>query len=604
MNDHAIHLDRVFDLTGAICDEGASQDEFMELDSIMLVDRGAFRCYLGYCQLHSALRLELRAHRAAHAVFEQIGIRPTAIESNELDIVRAEAPASPVSVFLSNAYHDTIGYFSHEIPFSFLVGAALTSLLVLIAWLVPVSSPVEIGDNKSSMPLVAQRQFTPESKMEIVGRITGMADVKWADINASTETGNGVLLGRKYVLSSGLMEITYDTGAKVILQGPVTYEVESKNGGFLPIGKLTGKVEVEAAKGFSVRTPTATVTDLGTEFGVEVGKTGITETHVFLGKVRLERHGQVGNFSKRTLVAGEAARLDAHATIVDISEDIKRRFVRTMPMSTAAVLPDLIDQVDYGDTWSANSPTRAGSYLAMNDNPLAMRLEQCNVNPLRSWVFSSATAAMTTWPRWCSTGKPWPGFRVQGSRSGFLEMENGSYLGFEYGLRDDFVVQFDAVQTDDRITISIGDKPATIYGARSLSVFFRAPNTLYTDSERSFMLAEIGLHTGTQGERNTNLSSGIPTPGHWQNYAVRFNLREKRLDVWVNYHCRGKIELSDLMPEKKNQGSSTWDNLPWTNRYVTIGGNGRACLWTDNFRIGSPRKIVMPTLNQPPPKEK
>ena len=38
------------------------------------------------------------------------------------------------------------------------------------------------------------------------------------------------------------MEITYDTGAKVILQGPVTYEVES-NGGYLAVGKLTGKLE-------------------------------------------------------------------------------------------------------------------------------------------------------------------------------------------------------------------------------------------------------------------------------------------------------------------------------------------------------------------------
>ena len=38
------------------------------------------------------------------------------------------------------------------------------------------------------------------------------------------------------------MEITYNTGAKVILQGPVTYEVES-NGGYLSLGKLTGKLE-------------------------------------------------------------------------------------------------------------------------------------------------------------------------------------------------------------------------------------------------------------------------------------------------------------------------------------------------------------------------
>ena len=52
-----------------------------------------------------------------------------------------------------------------------------------------------------------------------------------------------VALGDKFALAAGLMEITYDTGAKVILQGPVTYEVESANGGYLAVGKLTGKLE-------------------------------------------------------------------------------------------------------------------------------------------------------------------------------------------------------------------------------------------------------------------------------------------------------------------------------------------------------------------------
>ena len=55
--------------------------------------------------------------------------------------------------------------------------------------------------------------------------------------------GDRVPLGRKYALASGYMEITYDTGAKVILQGPATYEVESAHGGFLSLGKLTARVE-------------------------------------------------------------------------------------------------------------------------------------------------------------------------------------------------------------------------------------------------------------------------------------------------------------------------------------------------------------------------
>ena len=51
-----------------------------------------------------------------------------------------------------------------------------------------------------------------------------------------------VSLGDTFALAAGLMEITYDTGARVILQGPVTYEAES-NGGYLSLGKLTGKLE-------------------------------------------------------------------------------------------------------------------------------------------------------------------------------------------------------------------------------------------------------------------------------------------------------------------------------------------------------------------------
>ena len=38
---------------------------------------------------------------------------------------------------------------------------------------------------------------------------------------------------------------------------------------------------------FVIRTPTATVTDLGTEFGVEVNKEGATDTHVFIGEVQI-----------------------------------------------------------------------------------------------------------------------------------------------------------------------------------------------------------------------------------------------------------------------------------------------------------------------------
>jgi hypothetical protein len=70
--------------------------------------------------------------------------------------------------------------------------------------------------------------------------------------------------------------------------------VESKNGGFLSNGKLAGKVETPKAKGFAVRTPTAIVTDLGTEFGVEVDGSGNTTSHVYRGSVRLQMTARDG----------------------------------------------------------------------------------------------------------------------------------------------------------------------------------------------------------------------------------------------------------------------------------------------------------------------
>ena len=83
----------------------------------------------------------------------------------------------------------------------------------------------------------------------MIGQITGMVDCKWSDPQTEAYNGASVPLGRKYALASGLMQITYDTGAKVILQGPCTYEVESKAGGYLSVGKLTARVE----KGAEVR---------------------------------------------------------------------------------------------------------------------------------------------------------------------------------------------------------------------------------------------------------------------------------------------------------------------------------------------------------------
>ena len=88
-----------------------------------------------------------------------------------------------------------------------------------------------------------------ESPIPTVGRITGVVECRWADSENAAFDGDSVSLGRKLALASGFLEITYDTGAKVILHGPCRYEAESSRGGFLSLGRLTARVEAKKGTG-------------------------------------------------------------------------------------------------------------------------------------------------------------------------------------------------------------------------------------------------------------------------------------------------------------------------------------------------------------------
>ncbi|MBN1394803.1 MAG: hypothetical protein JW959_07255, partial [Pirellulales bacterium] len=163
---------------------------------------------------------------------------------------------------------------------------------------------------------------------------------------------------------SGLMEITYKSGARVILEGPCTYKVESSAGGFLAIGKLTANIRTQSSKPkaqssepsplsslpsplFAVRTPTAIVTDLGTEFGVEVAKNGDTTSHVFKGSVQVQilpspasgrRAGGEGGMVQ--LDTGESVLVkkgeDGPVVVRSGVGDGAARFTRRMPKTGAA----------------------------------------------------------------------------------------------------------------------------------------------------------------------------------------------------------------------------------------------------------------------------
>jgi hypothetical protein len=331
MTDLPSFIDELRALADMACNDALAAQDIVRLEELLRGNAKAQQLYLRRVFVDRWLRWEF-AHRAHE---------PRSCP------IPALAPASTI-------HHSMVCYLSSGWPLAYLVATVIVGAGLIIGAITHVSQSGQIVHD--SAPAAVGTKTGIEPNTEFIGRITGMVDCKWSGPAVDSPY---VLLGHRYELASGLLEITYDTGARVILQGPVTYQAESKNGGFLPVGKLTGKVDAKKARGFVVRTPTALVTDLGTEFGVEVDKQGATVSHVFRGLVGvqfLSANGTPGG-KLRILRKDETVRVegsDNDRRIIDIRDFAASRFVRDISKHSGLTVKtfDLVDAVAGGDGFS------------------------------------------------------------------------------------------------------------------------------------------------------------------------------------------------------------------------------------------------------------
>jgi hypothetical protein len=142
---------------------------------------------------------------------------------------------------------------------------------------------------------------------------------------------DGLLPGAVLELQSGRIELAFDGGTQLVLEGPASFVVDGPKVVSLRRGKATVTVRgAGAADGrsrFTVQTPSATVTDIGTSFGVLVDKAGETSVTVFDGLVDLLPRGD-GALPVR-LVAGESG-VASKKEPARKGEPREKRFVRSL----------------------------------------------------------------------------------------------------------------------------------------------------------------------------------------------------------------------------------------------------------------------------------
>jgi ferric-dicitrate binding protein FerR (iron transport regulator) len=155
-----------------------------------------------------------------------------------------------------------------------------------------------------------------------VARVTGGKDCLWAGVAHST--GDDLASGERIELKSGVAEVTFDSGALLLVEGPALLDIRSAWEAELHRGTVRANVPQEAI-GFRVTNPAVEIVDLGTEFSVTAGD-GEAEVFVHKGAVEVHPRDAQGRRQAKSVLSENQARRFAKAGPGDVRDGSAERW--------------------------------------------------------------------------------------------------------------------------------------------------------------------------------------------------------------------------------------------------------------------------------------
>jgi hypothetical protein len=272
--------ERLIVLLDAYLDGSLSAEEKQELERMLLESDAARNEFWQRASLHgwthAAAKLNYGAKPAAEVARERRALRGASFETFVRWLRRASR-------------------FGWKVVLAGAAGAAAVMLWLGIRALQPPAD--DTVANVAPEPIV---------NTNFVATLIRGSEVVWEGKTNSLEIGSEISPGWLH-LKSGAVQIDFNSGARVILEGPADLELISPGEARLNFGKLSARVP-EPAHGFKVYTPDVTVTDLGTEFGLDREKAQPVKVEVFEGKVEVATDG---TNPPRILNAGEGVQVSA-----------------------------------------------------------------------------------------------------------------------------------------------------------------------------------------------------------------------------------------------------------------------------------------------------
>jgi hypothetical protein len=184
-----------------------------------------------------------------------------------------------------------------------------------------------------SAPAAVQIPPAPPAEPEYVGRVTRSVGATWK--SRPFQTGDWVEPGTLN-LGAGSVEITFDCGAAVLLEGGSSLILTSATRARLESGKATVAIPAEA-RGFIFETPSTLLSEHDSRFGVAVDSDGSAEVHVLEGRVEL--NGKWGDLSSLMLAKNKPVRVNREGILL-AGERYRPEQFPIRPPAGPELLPD------------------------------------------------------------------------------------------------------------------------------------------------------------------------------------------------------------------------------------------------------------------------
>ena len=234
-------------------DSSLTKDAFDKLQNVLRSDPAALAYYCQQAEIHGRLEWELGDPKN-----QDTPVHAPAIHS----------PTTPKPPHLV----------SPQVLWSGIAAAlALVLGIVLYQGITHAPEQPEIA----ALPDTAEPSAPSTDKNAPVARLTSSRNAQWGQ---TPHTNGSWLKPGMLHLRSGSAEISFDSGARIILQGPAKLKLITAHHASLTLGKATTHIPSQAA-GFKLDTPSSRFSDQNSSFSVAVDHDGSAEVHVIRGLV-------------------------------------------------------------------------------------------------------------------------------------------------------------------------------------------------------------------------------------------------------------------------------------------------------------------------------